>query len=208
MPSVVDICNLALGHFGDKAAVSSISPPDGSAQADHCARFYPIARDALLEMHAWSFATRRVALVETTDAPLGDWAYCYAYPNSCARLLGVLAEGQADDSASEYHVVETTADGRRVILSNTEAATARFTALMTDPTRFTPLFVTSLSFLLGSYLAGPITKDRSVVDSLYRRFLVEFGRATNASANTGHNPPTHTPGMLSARGFVAPRPVR
>ena len=37
-----------LGHIGDAATVSSINPPEGSAQAEHCARFYPIARDALL----------------------------------------------------------------------------------------------------------------------------------------------------------------
>ena len=58
MASEVDICNLALGHLGDNATVSSISPPEGSAQAEHCARFYPIARDALLEMHNWNFAMR------------------------------------------------------------------------------------------------------------------------------------------------------
>ena len=48
MPSEVDICNLALGHLGDSATVATIDPPEGSAQAEHCARFYPIARDARL----------------------------------------------------------------------------------------------------------------------------------------------------------------
>ena len=59
MSSEVAICNLALAHLGDSATVASIDPPEGSAQSEHCARFYPIARDALLEMHAWKFATRR-----------------------------------------------------------------------------------------------------------------------------------------------------
>ena len=66
MASEVDICNLALGHLGDNATVSSISPPEGSAQAEHCARFYPLARDALLEMGYWNFAMRRVALAQLT----------------------------------------------------------------------------------------------------------------------------------------------
>jgi hypothetical protein len=60
--SEVDICNLALGHIGDSATVSSINPPEGSAQAEHCSRFYPIARDSLLEMHNWGFATKRTNL--------------------------------------------------------------------------------------------------------------------------------------------------
>jgi len=49
--STVDICNLALGYLGDTATVSSLNPPDGSAQAQHCARFYPIARTSI-EMNA------------------------------------------------------------------------------------------------------------------------------------------------------------
>lgn len=52
MASEVDICNLALARLGDNATVASIDPPEGSAQAEHCARFYAIARDSLLEMHA------------------------------------------------------------------------------------------------------------------------------------------------------------
>ena len=46
MASVADICNMALGHLGDSATVASIDPPEGSAQAEHCARFYPMVRDA------------------------------------------------------------------------------------------------------------------------------------------------------------------
>ena len=62
MASEVEICNLALSHLGDTATVASSDPPEGSAQAEHCARFYPIARDALLEMQNWKFATRRATL--------------------------------------------------------------------------------------------------------------------------------------------------
>ena len=33
MSSVVDICNIALSRLGDRATVTSIDPPEGSAQA-------------------------------------------------------------------------------------------------------------------------------------------------------------------------------
>lgn len=62
MPSAVTICNLALAHLGDSATVSSIDPPEGSAQAEHCARFYPVALGLLLEAHPWNFATKRSRL--------------------------------------------------------------------------------------------------------------------------------------------------
>ena len=40
MASEVEICNLALARLGDAATVVSIDPPEGSAQAEHCAMFY------------------------------------------------------------------------------------------------------------------------------------------------------------------------
>ena len=72
MASPVDICNTALAYLGDVANVVSIDPAEGSAQAEHCARFYPLARDALLEMHDWGFATRRVALAGLAN-PTTQW---------------------------------------------------------------------------------------------------------------------------------------
>ena len=77
MASDVGICNLALSRLGDAATVSSIDPPEGSTQADLCATFYPMARDSLLEMHAWAFATRRVDLSLLT-AETDAWVYAYA----------------------------------------------------------------------------------------------------------------------------------
>ena len=74
MASTVDICNLALAHLGDTATVASIDPPEGSAQSEHCARFYPIARDSLLEMHAWNFSMRRINLAQLTNS-WPEWQY-------------------------------------------------------------------------------------------------------------------------------------
>ena len=87
MASEVDICNLALARLGDNATVASIDPPEGSAQAEHCARFYAIARDSLLEMHAWKFATRRVQLAKLT-VPSWDWSFAYAEPTGALQTAG------------------------------------------------------------------------------------------------------------------------
>src|SRR5512135_2814386 len=96
MASDVDICNLALAQLGDAAAVQSINPPDQSAQAAHCARFYPVARDALLEMHTWGFATLRVALAQVSN-PFPQWQYAYAAPSDAINYLEVLDPNALDD---------------------------------------------------------------------------------------------------------------
>jgi hypothetical protein len=163
MASDVDICNLALAALGNDASVATIDPPEGSTEAEHCARFYPMARNAILERHDWNFATSRVALQQLTNTRT-EWAYCYARPNAVARIVGVIAS----DASSDYleisspvwqpFVCETLTDGTPVIYTNQEDAHARYTALVVDTARFSPLFVIALTHLLASYLAGPLIK--------------------------------------------------
>ncbi len=174
MASEVEICNVALSHLGDTASVASLSPPEGSAQAEHCARFYPIARDSLLEMHDWGFASRRVALAQLTSEA-SSWAYAYACPSDLLRAIAVLDPGAGDDteiafsmyggpgSAPTYltpqpFTIETLASGARVVYTNQASATLRYTRLVTDTTQFSPLFTMALGWHLASMLAGPVIK--------------------------------------------------
>lgn len=159
MASIVDICNLALAHLGDRATISSIDPPEGSAQAQSCAQFYPIARDTLLELHPWRFALKRESLADLSDAnpPANPWLYSYALPTDLIRVFAVTAaDAQYDDETEPFEIEINGATP--VIYGNLEDMVARFTVRVTDTTRFPPLFVTALSWLLASYLAGPILK--------------------------------------------------
>lgn len=182
MASEVDICNLALSHLGDTATLSSINPPEGSAQADHCYRFYPIARDSLLEMHLWNFSMRRVALpAKQCDWP--EWTNCYGVPSDAINLISILPPDAADDYSVKFvptdaplfahnyspmvqtgryvpqpFTVETLSDGTKILYTNQPNAVLRYTAYVTDSTLFSPLFTMTLSWHLASMLAGPIIK--------------------------------------------------
>lgn len=174
MASEVDICNLALSHLGDTATVASIDPPEGSAQAEHCARFYPQARDALLGMHSWGFATRRAKLAELVN-DWEQWRYAYAKPADCVTVLAVLDVGSMGDfqvnvgaplndvrgfisNTPQDFTCEIDAQGQEVIFTNQEDAMARYIVRTTDTTRFPQLFIMALSHMLASMLAGPIIK--------------------------------------------------
>ena len=182
MASEVDICNLALGHLGDNATVSSISPPEGSAQAEHCQRFYPIARNSLLEMHFWNFAMKRAILAEVTNT-WTEWRYAYAVPADCLNPISVLPPDAYDDYATRFvptdtpfwshnyspviaagryvpqpFSVEMDVNGNQILLTNQEEAVLRYTYYITDTTKFSPLFTLALSHLLASFLAGPVIK--------------------------------------------------
>ena len=219
MASAVDICNLALAHIGDEANVSSISPPDGSVQADHCYRFYPIARDAVLEMHNWKFAVKRVPLALLDETPPAEWAFAYQYP----QCLKVLAVYQADTAtpaserlifdqseflnkpASAPFTVESLQDGTQVIYTNMEDATAMYIGRVTDTSKFSPLFVVALSRLLASYLAGPIIKGKegmAVAKGMLEWFLKIEGpqsRAHDAQGGKNNDYDTFIPASLAAR---------
>lgn len=201
--SNVDIVNMALAHLGDQANVTSISPSDGSAQADHAARIYGQTRDWLLERFAWKFALRREQLAERTDLSFGSWEHIYAEPNNCLRLLAILPVNYTSDDQTVFFQTETDSLDAGLVLTNAEGATARFIARVTNPARFTPGFTEALSWFLAAGLAGPIIKGETGRAESIRCWQVaaqQYGSATGLSANQAKRDLQHVPAFIAARG--------
>jgi hypothetical protein len=180
LASVVDICNLALAHLGDAATVASIDPPSGDIQSSHCARFYPIARDALLEMHTWGFATQRSTMALAAQAPPSTWKYAYTPPSNVINYIEILDPQATDEYSTGVQMantgsyappvanmgvyspyafeVESDSNGNDILYTNLQYAVLRYTTPVTDTTKFSPLFTVCLSHLLASMLAGPLIK--------------------------------------------------
>lgn len=216
MASEVDICNLALGNLGDAANLQSINPPDGSAQADHCSRFYPIARDGLIEMHHWGFASKRVALAQVTN-PITEWLYAYAVPADLLDTIAVMDPAATDDVSvgipastpwietpivnlgsytPQQYAIEAAADGSDVLYTNQANAVLRYVYRVTDTTKFSTLFVRTLAASLSSMLAGPVVKGEAGMAAAARWEGIAFGRdgrsglfgrAAASDANSGHS---------------------
>jgi hypothetical protein len=201
MASEVDTCNLALARLGDPATVSSINPPEGSAQAEHCARFYPIARDAALEAHSWSFATRREAL-PLLDVDSWGWSFAYGLPTNTLIALAVLPPGTTGDEMTQDFEIESTATGAKVLYTNQDDATLRYVMRATNTSRFSPGFVEALSWLLASYLAGPLLKGEegaSMAQATYQQYRMALSWATVADANQRQVELDHQPTWISKR---------
>lgn len=179
MATEVDICNLSLAHLGDDATIASLSPPEGSAQAQLAARFYPIARDTLLDMHTWDFASKRSSMT-ITSSTVAQWKYAYAAPNDMMNATAIISPTADNDYASHmgpsdsinttnspqsagYYVpqqfaVEIDASGNYLIFSNQENAVLRYQSKIIDTSRYSALFTLTLSWHLASMLAGPVIK--------------------------------------------------
>ncbi len=179
MANAVDICNIALSHLGSDAVVTSISPPDGSVEAGRCAQFYPIARKVMLSVTNWSFATKRVALAEVTN-PSSVWLYAYAQPADCLKPIHIFKLGAEEEDTADFEIE----DG--VILTNEAEAVLKYTRDVTDTTKYSSPFVSALSWMLSSYLAGPIIKGAAGANastSLLERAMVEARAAGANDAN-------------------------
>ena len=219
MSSDVDICNMAASHLGDDTVITSISPPDGSVLAGHCARFYPIARREAIERGKYSWAKTRAELAEVTN-PSAIWGYAYALPSNCIKPLRVL------DLASWHQftvwpwpwsvpmvtpdeMVMFTERGTSnfdiengVLLTHQPNAVLLYIRDVTDTTKFGPTMCSGLSYLLAGYLAGPVIKGKSGADagrSLREGALGILAQASTMDANSSNTSSGHIPDHVKVR---------
>lgn len=209
--TAVDICNLALSHIGESATVTSIAPPDGSAQSILCNQFFNRAVEELLEMHAWSFATARADLVETATNDVDGWKYSYAYPpagTEIVRTLQVLPDGYKDTYVEQMtkmqpaYTIEQASTGSLVLYTDLEDAEVRYVKFVYTPGFYPPLFITTLSWLLASKLAGPIMKG-DVGSAESKRCLQQMqfylGKAASSDSNQRITDTNHSAPWISGR---------
>lgn len=213
MASVVQICNMALSHIGSEARVSSISPPDGSVEAGHCATFYDMARTEMLEPGNWFFALKRGPLAQVANLST-TWAYAYTKPSDCLRPLRILRPSvgitvftqdlvrrdlvvPSDDTDSSAYEIEGD-----VIFTNEPDAVMVYTRDITDSTKFTPSFTSALSYMLASYLAGPIIKGNEGVrvgDAMRKLAMAAGDMSATSSANASKVADTINASIIAVR---------
>lgn len=153
MATAVDICNMALSLLGDDATLSSLNPPEGSAQADHCARFYGIALQELLTSRPWSFSMRRARLAQLSREAIGeDQVKTFALPSDCAYVAGVFSDEVLRTKIVQY-ALETTG-AQKVLVTTAKDVWIKYVSTKADEASFSPLFVTALVHRLASLLAG------------------------------------------------------
>lgn len=209
MASIVQICNMALSHISAGPLISSISPPDGSVEAGYCATFYDMARTELLEPGNWAFSLRRAELAPVTN-PSDTWAYAYAIPSDCLRALRVLRVTLAVTVFNQDEVALRQDDRNgapfdiegSVLYTDQENAVLLYSVDVTDSARFTPSFTATLSYLLASYLAGPIIKGNEgarVSDAMRQRAMSMADVSLAASANASSDETVPTSSILAAR---------
>jgi hypothetical protein len=207
---------MALAHVGADTAVASISPPDGSIEAGHCARFYPLARAEMLEDHTWTWGKARAALAETTNAS-DVWGYAYVLPSDCLSPVRVLQQAVFYDFVVQPYPTAVSADEMQqwtergsadfevegqVLYTHEPDAVLLYTRDITDTTKFSMKSVVALSYLLASYLAGPIIKGEpgaTAAAKFRQAYDVKKGSAAAGDANGSSERAEHIPDFIRVR---------
>lgn len=178
----VDLCNRALSRLGTRATIAALD--ENSTEARTVSIWYAATRDALLRVHDWNFARRRVALADLGSPPTG-WAGRFALPTDCLRLLR-LASSTPERPSPRFEVAGDGAN--RVVLCDEPAPVAVYTARVTDPGSFDAGFAQALVDQLAAHVAYPITQKTDLAVRLAqaaRAALAEAMAADSAEAATG-----------------------
>lgn len=199
MASVVSICNLALSNIG-KDNIQALT--DAGAEARACSQFYEHTRDVLLQGYPWRFAGATVSLAEVANNRLGKWSYAYARPNDCMKARWVrpaYSEDEPAPSEQEEMSIPYEIEGE-TIYCNLSPAFLRYTSRLTDPTKFSPLFVDALSWHLAVRLAMPLTRDPKVRADAWQVATQMTGQAQMMDANEVRETSDHVSELVVGRG--------
>lgn len=179
----VHICNLALGHVGDESVIQSLT--EESKAARRCKLVYADARDHLLEAHDWSFARRHVLLALSGDPAPGLWTFAYARPAD-AQAIRRIYDKSADLTLTqepEPFEIGFGNEAERLIFTDVKQAQCRYTARITDATRYSQGFIHALSLKIAVAIAMPMTGSRQILSDVSARYTAAFKEATTMDAN-------------------------
>jgi len=172
MASVVNICNSALRKVG-ASVITGLS--QGTKNANFCNDRYAELRDALLEMHPWNFAVKRVKLAQTTTVPVIKFDHTYALPADFIRVINV------HDSNEGEGIVDHKVEGNKIVCSADEVWMI-YISLITDPNEMSPLFRETLASMIAIEAATAITESRALREQMVGEFDRLLRRARSADS--------------------------
>ena len=168
MPSEVSICNQAIGWLGGNL-ITSLG--DETTEAILCNANYASLRDAVLEEGKWTFATRRLKLVQSGTDPEYGYSHRFAIPTEVLSVISATPHREQKNSTDNF-------DWRReeeYILCDVDVLYAKCIVRITDPQRFSSMFVQALAARMAADLAAPLTESTTKEEKM----TIKYERAIN-----------------------------
>lgn len=179
--SITEICSGALVLLGQDP-INSLD--DVNDRARLCAKIWPMVLDDELTLHRWKCARARKALAREAEAPAFGWAYQFALPPDCLRVLSL-----SDDSV-DYEI-----EGN-LLLTNNSSANILYLYRNLAVGAYSAGLVSALVARMTAELAMPVTKKESIVKASWAAYWSKVGQAIAADGQQG------TPEVLEDRTLV------
>ena len=181
MSSKVQIAKMALQHVGDRYDITSLS--ETSTEAEQVNLMYDAARDKLLRMHPWAFATKFSTPAALNVTVPSRWDYAFAYPSDCLKLVEITNPLGPAHPPVKFRT--GTISGTKAVMTDLAEPELQYIFKNDDPTSYDPAFVMAFSYMLAAYIAIPLTGDRGLKGDLLREAMVEVDAARAEDANEG-----------------------
>lgn len=200
MASEVEICNLGLGHIGEKP-ISSINPPDPNERARACQRVYPTAKNATLRGKDWNFARVIEYLLPLADVSVPGWEYAYAYPTKCECVRRVFTDSESPDPKGvDYQVLLIPSINRKVIVCNFDQALVRYTYQVEDAELWDSDFCEAVSYKLASLLVPSLKGNDDQLLNLMKIYQALISDSARINDGEGQNTANADISTVDARG--------
>jgi hypothetical protein len=203
MASEVDICNQALVKVG---AARIVALADDTKQARTLNAIYAIKRDAELAANPWTFAIKRAQITASVTAPVFGWARAFSLPSDYLAMVEVGSDYSFYDSGDgALFGLETASDGSIAVLTDQPTPlNVRYVFRVTNPLRFSALFVEALACRLAAEVCEELTQSASKKEALWgehRRAIREARRLNAIEQPPRKNPPTSWERALISDGY-------
>jgi hypothetical protein len=175
MATEVSICSNALRRLGDDP-ITTLT--DDTERARLCNAFYASSRDAVLRSHSWNFAITRTSLARLTATPAYGFAYQYAIPSDCMRVLSM-------EHPDYIFKIENEPTHGRVLLTDESTAKIMYISQITNTILFDSMFVDTLTSKLAADLAYPVTNSPKVQADMSKLYLNKLSEARSIDGQEG-----------------------
>ena len=185
MTSIVEICNQALGHIAARSKVETVFPaPESTVEARNCNIYFHTARKATLEAFDWDFASREGTLsLYAGDATPDRWGFQYAWPADCVAPREIVRALRTTDEIP-FKTSLSSDESTKLIWTDEEDASLRYTRDLENVERWPATATTALGWMLGFYLAVPVSRSLALQKECMEAFNYSLGQATAYTART------------------------
>lgn len=184
MPTDLSICNGALMKIG-VPRIQSLS--ESSKEAKACNSEFAKARQYVLRLYPWGFASRRVVLAPLETAPAFEYEFQLPLPSNLLRIVELV-------DYTGPHKVEG-----NLLLANSDTIYLKYIEDTTDITHADSLFTEALEWYLGYMLARYLTESETVRAEAFQGFKNTMPMAKFVQSTENSQPTFESYDLIDAR---------